>query len=304
MEDLVSVVIPTYNREKTLARSIESVLNQTYKNFEIIVVDDNSIDSSNEIMNRYMQENSNIKYIKHNRNKGGSAARNTGAKAASGKYLSFLDSDDEWIENKLELDISTIINKTADMVYSDMDVIDVKTQIMTKHKHLPCKDMYLGLLSRNIIGGTSVITIKKSVFEEINGFDENLPSCQDWDFYIKVAYMHKILKIDKSLLKYYVHSESISGNINNAISGNEIMTEKILRILENSEKYKSERGDILSNQYITRAMIYRRFNNYEKTKEYYKKSFRENKKNKTAIKNILGMMFGKSVYYKLTNLLQ
>jgi len=299
MNKLVSVIIPTYNREKTLARAIESVLNQTYKNFEIIIVDDNSTDNSSKIINNYLVQFSNIKYVKHDKNKGGSAARNTGVREADGKYISFLDSDDEWIKNKLELDVNTIIKEKADMVYSNMYVIDVETGKCTTHKHLEYKNIYLGLLSKNIIGGTSLITVKKDIFELVNGFDESLPSCQDWDFYIKVACNHNIVKIDEFLLKYYVHGDSISGNIDNAILGSEIMIKKIKNILENSKEYKSKQKEILSNQYITIAMIYRRFNKYEKTKECYKMAFKENKKNITAIKNILAMILGKEIYYKL-----
>jgi len=98
----VSVIIPTYNRAHLVGRSIQSVINQTYQDFEIIVVDDGSTDNTEDIIKEFQKKDKRIKHIKHNKNKGGSAARNTGIRAARGEYIAFLDSDDEWMPTKLE----------------------------------------------------------------------------------------------------------------------------------------------------------------------------------------------------------
>ncbi len=103
MNPTVSVIIPTYNRANLVSRAIKSVLNQTYQDFEIIVVDDCSEDNTEEIVKSF--NDSRIRYIKHKKNKGGSAARNTGIKRARGKYIAFLDDDDEWLPSKLEKQI-------------------------------------------------------------------------------------------------------------------------------------------------------------------------------------------------------
>ena len=100
----VSVIIPTYNRAKLIKRSILSVLNQTYQNFEIIVVDDGSADDTKSVVESF--NNPKIRYIRHDINKGQSAARNTGIKNAKGKYIAFQDSDDEWLPEKLEKQMS------------------------------------------------------------------------------------------------------------------------------------------------------------------------------------------------------
>ena len=92
----VSVIIPTYNRAHLVGRAIKSVLNQTYRDFEIIVVDDGSTDNTKDIIKEFQKKDKRIKYIPYEKNKGGSAARNTGIKAAKGEYIAFLDSDDEW----------------------------------------------------------------------------------------------------------------------------------------------------------------------------------------------------------------
>jgi len=93
----VSVIIPTYNRAHLIGRAIQSVLNQTYQDFELIVVDDGSTDNTNEVIKEFSQKDKRILYIKHDKNKGGSAARNTGIKAARGEYIAFQDSDDEMV---------------------------------------------------------------------------------------------------------------------------------------------------------------------------------------------------------------
>jgi len=97
----ISVIIPSYNRANTIGRAIQSALSQSYQDFEIIVIDDGSTDHTEEVIRSF--QDSRIRYIRHNRNRGGSAARNTGIHAARGEYIAFLDSDDEWLPQKLEL---------------------------------------------------------------------------------------------------------------------------------------------------------------------------------------------------------
>ena len=113
--DLVSVIIPYYKKKKFIVKSVESVINQTYKNIEIIIVDDNeSEDEYSRITQKLLKElidSKKIIYVKHNTNKGISAARNTGIKNSKGEYIAFLDSDDVWLPNKLEHQINIIKNK-------------------------------------------------------------------------------------------------------------------------------------------------------------------------------------------------
>lgn len=295
----VSVIIPTYNRACTIKKAIESVLNQTYKNIEIIVVDDNSNDDTNYVIKKYLEKYKFIRYIKHEYNKGGSAARNTGAANSSGDILAFLDSDDEWISNKLEEDLKCIVDDDFDMVYCDMYAINSKTGEKEAIIKKSYDDIYYELLKRNIIGGTSLITIKKQVFNQVGGFNEGLPSCQDWEFYIKVARKYKIKKINKCLLNYYIHSDSISGNITNAIQGHQYMFNMVSDIIETDEKYSDEKNIILSEHYITIAMIYRRFKDYKMIRDSYKKAIKLNYKNTTALKNIMCCILGRRAYFYL-----
>lgn len=301
MHKLVSVVIPTYNRESTIEISINSILNQTYKNIEIIVVDDNSNDNTHLIVQKLKEKYDFIKYIKHENNRGGSAARNTGAKAARGEFLAFLDSDDEWIDTKLEKCMNVFENDSdISMIYSDMILYNVKTGKEKINISEEWKDKYKGVLCKNIIGSTSLIVIRKNVFDKVKGFKEGLPSCQDWDFYINVAKDFKIMKVNEPLLKYYIHDNSISGDLKRVIEGHKYILNKVSNLLidEDSNYYK-ERNKIISEQYINIAMIYRKFGEFNLSRKYYLKAFNINRFNKKAIKNLVPMLFGKNLYSKL-----
>lgn len=300
MDNLVSVIIPTYNRENFIEKSIESVLNQTYKNIEIIIVDDNSSDNTFYIIKKYMEKYDFIKYVKHDINKGGSAARNTGVNLAKGKYVAFLDSDDEWINTKLEKCVDKLkCDCNIDMVYSDMISIDVNTGIEKIYRSKQWEDKYYGILCENIIGSTSLIVIKRNVFNEVGGFKEGLPSCQDWDFYINVCKNYRVEKVNEPLLRYYIHSNSISGNLNRVIEGHNLILNKVKKLLENDNKYNKERNIIISKQNIIIARIYRKFNDFNMAKKYYFKSLQCDFRNKEALKNLFPMLLGKTIYYKL-----
>lgn len=115
---MISVIIPTYNRRNTLKRAISSVLRQTYQDIEIIVVDDASTDDTYSYMVSQYGEAENIIYIRNEENVGQSAARNIGVRYARGKYVAFLDSDDEWMETKLEKQINALQNSRTEVCYS------------------------------------------------------------------------------------------------------------------------------------------------------------------------------------------
>lgn len=298
MNKLVSVIIPTYNRELSIGRAIESVLNQTYKNIEIIIVDDNSNDNTYDIVRQFCSKYDFIKYIKHKQNKGGSGARNTGSKEAKGEFLAFLDSDDEWINTKLEKNMNLFeSDKEIAMVYSDMFLVDIETNQEKHHISPVCEDKYHAILGQNIIGSTSLVVIKKGAFEKVGGFKEGLPSCQDWYFYINVAKEYKIEKVNEPLLKYYVHSNSISGNLKNVIKGHEIIFDKVRGLLKEEEETKAK--VILAEQYITMAQIYRKFNKFNESRKCYFNAYKMNKKNLKAIKNLIFMTLGEQAYFKL-----
>ncbi len=182
-QPLISVIIPTYNRDYTITRALHSVLKQTYKNMEILVVDDGSTDDTNEIVAKYSDKR--IKYIRHEVNKGEVGARNTGIRNAIGKYIAWLDSDDEWLESKLEEQLNHMNKLTNSWkgVYCTCFIGRVKGKIEgTSYKGKFIVELLTGEADPGI--GTSLL-VEKKVFEEIGYYDSTLKRQSDVDWLIR-----------------------------------------------------------------------------------------------------------------------
>lgn len=214
MEPLVSVVIPTFKRPKYLKRAIDSILNQTYKNVEIIVVDDN--DPNTKDRNETMKvidyySNNNISYIKHEKNCGGSVARNTGWKASKGVYITFLDDDDEIVENKILKQVNCLekLDKSWGACYTAYNIEKENGQsqysIEKRSGHL-----YIDALMRTMfLGSGSNLFLRKSIVDKINGYDERFIRNQDIEFLVRVAKLSKIAYIDERLLIIHIEGNRI-----------------------------------------------------------------------------------------------
>lgn len=209
MDPKVSVIIPTYNRAQSLSRSIQSVLGQTYKNFELIIVDDGSEDNIEEVIRGF--NDSRIKYFRHDVNLGGSAARNTGIKNSTGEYVAFLDSDDEWLEKKLELQVRAMESRPSDDwggVYCSFIDTDQKDCLFKAEKYGNLKKAVLNQEVGLCAGST--LLISKSVIDNIGLFDENFKRHQDLEFLVRFFRRYNILSVREPLVKINGHSK-ISG---------------------------------------------------------------------------------------------
>lgn len=157
----VSIIIPTYNRAHLIERAIESVLHQTYQDFELIIIDDGSTDNTDDIINKFQKKDDRIIYLKHDRNKGGSAARNTGIKASRGEYIAFLDSDDEWLPEKLEKQMDFFESNNYGFIYCNM-IIEDKIDNTKKNLKINIKDdIFIDLLKIGSGICTSALLVKK-----------------------------------------------------------------------------------------------------------------------------------------------
>jgi len=206
-DELVSVIIPTYNRAGTILKSVKSVLEQTYQNIEIIIVDDGSSDNTEDIINKLNSKK--IRYVKHSKNMGAGAARNTGIKAARGKYISFQDSDDEWLPEKLEKQIEVIAGLPIEfgVVYCGILKIGCNKNIyMPSFKNITLMDgdIYQILLDEIMIG-TVMILARRECFEAAGIFDETLKTLEDWELCLRIAGKYKF-KFIKDVLVYSYHS--------------------------------------------------------------------------------------------------
>ena len=206
----ISVIIPTYNRKHLISRAIKSVINQSFKPFEIIIVDDGSDDGTYEFINQFFRE---IKLIRQSNN-GVSSARNLGIKNAKGNWIAFLDSDDEWFSKKLELQKKAIDNSDKYLISHTNEIWirnGVRVNQMKKHQK------YGGSIFEKSLDicriSPSSVLINRKIFEDIGKFDETLKICEDYDFWLRISSKYPVLFLDELLIKKYGgHKDQLSKN--------------------------------------------------------------------------------------------
>ena len=211
---LVSVIIPVYNAEKYILETIRSVIKQTYANIEIIVIDDGSTDSSAELIQHISQTESRLKYH-YQTNKGVSSARNYGIKKAKGDYLFFLDSDDVWLPQNIELKINTLKkNETIDWLFGSIELIDENSDKLNSILTGSDKNILNALLTWNgdVITTPSTIVIRKKCIKAIR-FDESLSTAADQYFVIQLASQFKGGYFSAPSVLYRILPNSMSRNI-------------------------------------------------------------------------------------------
>jgi glycosyltransferase involved in cell wall biosynthesis len=193
----------------TIERCLNSVINQTHTNIEIIVVDDGSTDKTKDVIDSIYDDR--IKYFKVNKSAGACAARNYGANKSTGEYIAFQDSDDVWVENKLEIQLNEIEKpgKNYGLVYCDFTYISLEKKMSNLDHALPTGNIIPDILYLNFIS-TQTILIRKLCFNKIEGFDVNIKRLQDWDFAIRAAKYFEVGAVNSSLAIIYETKGSIT----------------------------------------------------------------------------------------------
>lgn len=232
---MISVIIPTYNRESTIKRSVQSVLNQTYRDIEIIVVDDGSSDSTYAILESI--HDTRLRYEKVDHNRGACAARNHGIELAKGDYISFQDSDDVWLPNKLERQFTMLIESEADIIFCTMQVHfanSTETCLIPNESQPMGFIDYYTLLVESIVS-TQTILAKRECFDAIR-FDELMPRLQDWDLILRLSQSYSVYYQNEILVDVYFQSDSISMNPTKGVDAiRRIMQKHKVSIDTNSE---------------------------------------------------------------------
>jgi glycosyltransferase involved in cell wall biosynthesis len=249
----VSVIIPVYNQAKFVARSIKSVLEQTYNDFEVIVVNDGSTDNSHRIIEAFGDQ---ISYL-HQQNKGPSSARNAGITASRGKYIAFLDSDDYFMKRNLEIKMSFLeSNPRADWIYSDWQYVDDEGSPLKKgslkfkysKKRLTGEIFEELLQSRNFISPCTVV-IKRSVLEDVGHFDPLIPSQEEFDLWLRIALKYPAYYIDRVLVNVTLHPASLSSDFTKWAYGNALIVDKLKDLIPHDFK---DRKNILDRMFADR----------------------------------------------------
>ena len=245
----VSVIIPTHNRADLLPRAVSSVLCQTYDDYEIIIVDDCSTDHTRETVASWNEER--IRYIRHTENRRQSCALNTGIQKARGKYVAFLDDDDEWVPTKLERQAAVLesTGPRVGLVYGWLDQVDdTNGRIQPRYRKTMTGDLSGDLLALNIPGPTITLMVRTQIARDVQGFDESLNAYNDLDFLVKVSQRCEIAALPEVVAIQHVGH----GHTRMNVDSESVLADKADYIREHIRRFSTQ----LSERPEARAFAY------------------------------------------------
>lgn len=281
---LVSVIIPTYKGSSSIVSSVKSVLEQSYENLEVIVVDDNGSGTDEQIKTeKILNDNihdSRFLYLKHEKNINGSAARNTGIKASKGDYIAFLDDDDIWFKNKLEKQINVFetLDDSYGLVYCGGYNVNMKGCGAPKISRFLQGDILYDFLAGKIDFNSSMFVIRRSVLDVVPGFDESYRRLQDWEFCTRILYKFKGYGFKEYLIAKFRAQRNNVSNPEKLLEYYQHYMDKISGILDSFGEKKSQK---------VRARFYRRIAlEYLKNKDI-KNAVKYLKKDESLIRGVV-----------------
>ena len=253
----ISIIVPTRNRAKLIPRAINSILRQTYKNFEIIIVDGHSTDNTKAVIDSYHDPR--IRYFLQEIPKNGAQATNEGIAKAKGKYIAFLDDDDEWLPEKLAKQVSLInsLPEEYGMVYCWMDYFNGEGHIIHQTHPILRGNIFEKVLLTESIGGTPTYLVRKAVIDAVGGFDTNLVYGDDGEFIRRIAKYYKVEFVPEVLAKVYVdhgfkrQTDMDSATYREAINSRLYLLEKYKQDFDRRPGAKSVVYAIIAGYYAT-----------------------------------------------------
>jgi len=242
MAPTVSVVIPTYERPEFLPGAIETSVEQTYDDIEVIVVDDGSTENyAQDIVDDYPDK---VACVQLSSNQGLSAARNAGIEAASGEYVAFLDDDDRWHRTKLAKQVREMArDERIGLVTCPLAAFTPDLEIIHCERTAPSGDLSDEILISNVIGTPSRVLVRRDAIDDIGSFDESLPTKQDWDFYLRLCQEYLVGAADDILCFRRVH-ESMSSSPESTIRDNKAILEKHEQIIRERGYWRQAIADL------------------------------------------------------------
>jgi glycosyltransferase involved in cell wall biosynthesis len=273
----ISVVIPTYNRAGTLPRALDSVLAQTHTPREIWVIDDGSSDNSKEVVGAYADRG--VVYLCLERNSGANVARNRGIAVSSGEFVAFLDSDDEWSTDKLELQLTemTQAGPACVLVYTTIHIREPGRPIQ-RFGSARSRRSTNYLCNSNYIGGTSSVMVRRATLAKAGGFDDKLPALQDWDLWLRLEREGKLLLVDKAITTlHFDTSNRISRNSKAKAIGHRHIYRNYVR------PFEREHGRSVSEFYLQYGDLLLSMGKKKAARIAFKKSFAADRRSRTGM---------------------
>ncbi|TXE05843.1 glycosyltransferase [Gelidibacter salicanalis] len=252
MKKLVSIILPVFNGEQFLAQSINSCLAQSYKNIELIIVNDASTDSSYSIIEGFANKDNRVRAIHNATNKKLPASLNIGHRTAQGTLMTWTSDDNVYAPNAIEEMVISIENNNADIVYSNLYHIDEHNDI--KGKYIYCKTRTI--LLDNIIG--ACFLYRKEVYENLGGYDELLHGIEDYDFWLQASRKYEFSHIDKFLYYYRKHGNSLSSSIDDPLS--ELSNNFKDRLTQSYRKYFLIENNIVLSEIVMKLHLTQEIN--------------------------------------------
>jgi len=251
---MISIITPTYNRSHLLPRMVNSVINQTHKDWELIIVDDGSTDNTAEIIQPFLND-TRIKYVKKD-NSGAAHTRNVGVENSKGEYITFLDSDDEAKREWLFEIMQVIENESPVLICCGCEIVNHQGEIIDIKLPESKKELFGDVDYKMTNGGVFIMT--REVFENVEGFDDNLKSGQHTELSFRLLpYIlnsgGKIINIYKPLIKIHIHKgERIRGNPEMKFQGTEYCLTKHAKFFNDKKAFRSNyEGTLGRNAYLT-----------------------------------------------------
>ncbi len=259
--DLVSVVIPTYGGSEYLKRAVDSVLSQTYKSIEVIVVDDNGLETENQRLTRSVMaeyaEDTRVKYVCHEVNINGSAARNTGVRAAEGEYIGLLDDDDAYNPEKIEKQLEVLkgLGEEYALTYCSTEkIVNGKPEVI--YHVWEDGELLERILRAKVTINTPSLLIRRTAYEHIGGFDESFRRHQDWEFLARMASEFKFKSVDYVGFRRYLTQRNSARDAETAKKYREHYLEKMMPYIKKLDK-KTQKDIIIRNRLIIAFEFYK-----------------------------------------------
>lgn len=251
---LVSVIIPAYNSAHYLTGAVDSILAQTFTDFEILVIDDGSTDDTGQVMARYGAP---VRYIRQP-NSGVAAARNRGIAESQGRYVAFLDADDTWMPQKLERQVRALeAGGGSGVCYSAFTVVNSDLKFLfNRHSQRQATALEDLLLRGNVVGSICTVLCERSLLENAGGFDPAFSQCADWDLWVRLAVQTEFLYVDEPLVTYRQHDASMSRNAPLLEYDSLQVLHKGFAMPALSESLRAQRSAALARNYMVLAGTY------------------------------------------------